>query len=545
MSHWDFGRPTADDDYAPQPGDDEDWGGEWGDDLGPYPLTYERDQGGPAPAGAAPAPGGSGPGPYEASPAQSGGGPAQYEAGGVRPATDAAAAAGDPARRGLPPRLPWEREPAGRARFTPRGGPWRTAGPAAPEPGPEDWPDWYAGERPGGDQGGRGSRGGRRWLIPAGLAVAAAAVGAGAALLTAGHPGAPSGQGARSSQPASGPRAGAGTQAAQGSVSSAAPSPGSPGSPASAAGGSAAASPGAGGGTAGGTAAAPLTMAQAEAVLASYTSTNNAANAQRSDTQLAAIETGSSYALDAALYQAGRAAGTATFPPFEPVSAAYYLPRDEPQAGPRWFVVQVSNALTASPAKVMSTEYVLFTQPVPGGPWLNTIEPYLVPGASAPRITLGADGLATAVSPDTADAVAPGQLPAATAASLDGAGGQNPVADPGNLADAGDARLWRKDVPDVTVKDTHAPAAGAGGQEFALLASDGGALVFYTDAASLTVTPPAGSVLHVTIPGFYSPSQALTTAGITYLEQFAAYDPPAGGGAPRIVADYSAVTGKD
>jgi hypothetical protein len=96
----------------------------------------------------------------------------------------------------------------------------------------------------------------------------------------------------------------------------------------------------------------------------------------------------------------------------------------------------------------------------------------------------------------------------------------------------------------VTITDTHAPAAGANGQEFALLTSDGGALVFYTDAASLTVTPPAGSALHVTIPGFYSPSQALTTASISYLEQFAAYDPPAGEGAPRIIADYSAVTGK-
>jgi hypothetical protein len=368
--------------------------------------------------------------------------------------------------------------------------------------------------------------------------VAAAALGAGAVLLTAGLPGTSSGQGARSSQPASG------TQAGQGSGNSPASSPASP-----AAGVSAAARPGTGGGAGGGAAGggaatAPLTMAQAKAVLASYTTANNAANAQRSDTQLAQIETGSSYALDAAIYQAGRAAGTATFPPFEPVSATYYLPRDEPATGPRWFVVQVSNALTDSPAKVISTEYLLFTQPVAGGSWLNTIEPYLVPGASAPRITLGADGLATPVSPGTADAVAPGQLPAATAAALDGTGGQNPVADPGNLADAGDARLWRKDVPGVTITDTHAPAAGADGQEYALLTSDGGALVLYTDAATLTVTPPPGSVLHVTIAGFYSPSQALTTAGISYLEQFAAYDPPAGGGAPRIVADYSAITGK-
>jgi hypothetical protein len=31
---------------------------------------------------------------------------------------------------------------------------------------------------------------------------------------------------------------------------------------------------------------------------------------------------------------------------------------------------------------------------------------------------------------------------------------------------------------------------------------------------------------------------------VSYLDQFAAYDPPAGGGAPRVVADYSGITGK-
>src|SRR6266487_3280594 len=39
---------------------------------------------------------------------------------------------------------------------------------------------------------------------------------------------------------------------------------------------------------------APLTMAQARQVLAAYTAANNAANARRSDTALATIETGSS-----------------------------------------------------------------------------------------------------------------------------------------------------------------------------------------------------------------------------------------------------------
>ena len=198
-----------------------------------------------------------------------------------------------------------------------------------------------------------------------------------------------------------------------------------------------------------------------------------------------------------------------------------------------------------------SNEYLLFTQPAPGGAWQDTVEPYLLSGVSAPRIALGADGLATAVSADAPSvAVAPSQLPAATATSLDGtedgAGpGTSPaaIADPGNLTDRGDQRFWQDQVGGGTVTDTHAPAAGADGQEFALLTADGGALVFYTDAAEVTITPPPGSALHLTVPGLYSPGQALSRAGVGYLEQFAAYDPPAGGGAPLVVADYSGITG--
>ena len=62
---------------------------------------------------------------------------------------------------------------------------------------------------------------------------------------------------------------------------------------------------------------------------------------------------------------------------------------------------------------------------------------------------------------------------------------------------------------------------------------------------SVTITPPAGSALHLTIPGLYSPSQGVSQAVVDYLEQFTAYDPPAGSGAPRVVADYSGITGKD
>ena len=146
-----------------------------------------------------------------------------------------------------------------------------------------------------------------------------------------------------------------------------------------------------------------------------------------------------------------------------------------------------------------SAEYLLFTQSAPGGTWQDAIEPYLLSGAGAPRVAVGADGLATAVGPDAATVrVAPGQLPAATAAALDSTGpdwtggGQAAVAVTGNLADHADLRTWQAAVQGGQVSDAHAPAAGADGQEFALRTADGGALVFYTDAAEITIIPPAG-----------------------------------------------------
>jgi hypothetical protein len=286
-------------------------------------------------------------------------------------------------------------------------------------------------------------------------------------------------------------------------------------------------------------------LTQAKSVLAGYTTANNNANAQRSETQLATVEAGSSFAIDAGLYVTESAAGQTPYPAFGPVQATYYIPRDEPASGPRWFVVQVANAFQSTPAKVTSNEYLLFTQS-PGGTWQDTAEPYLLSAANAPRIQTGTDGLAAAVSPDAASVkVAPSQLPAATAASLDGTG-QAAIASPGNLTDRADQQYWQGKVPGGTVTDNHAPAAGANGQEFALQTTDGGALVFYTDAAHLTINPPAGTALHLTIPGLYTSQQTLTQATVGYLEQFAAYDPPAAAGTtPRIIADYTGITGKN
>jgi hypothetical protein len=339
----------------------------------------------------------------------------------------------------------------------------------------------------------------RRWLVPALVAAVAASVGA-AFVLTSGGP----------SAPASATRSVAPLQPVRPVLRTPAPP--------------AAMRP-------------PLTVAQAQQVLTGYTTANNEANAQRSDAVLAAVETGSSYAIDTGIYRAQQAENATPYPAFGPERALYYIPR-EAAAYPHWFAVQVFNASLAAPRKVTGTEYLVFTQAAAGAPWKNAIEPYLLAGSSAPQVALGADGFATAVTADVASlAVSPARIAQLTAASLDGSG---PVTAPANLADRVDQAFWRAKIPAASVADQHAPAPG--GQVFGLATAGGGALLFYTDAAELTLTPPQGEVMHLSVPGFYSSAQALSRAGIGYLEQFATYVPARGATGLRVVADYSGVT---
>lgn len=286
-----------------------------------------------------------------------------------------------------------------------------------------------------------------------------------------------------------------------------------------------------------------VTMSQARQVLAAYSAANNKANTSMSYTMLSGIETGSSYAIDAGIYRVQRAEQASPYPAFGPRQAVYYIPRQSPAAYPHWFAVQVVNASLADPAKPTGTEYLLFTQATAGAPWLNTVEPYVLSGAGTPRIATGADGLAIPVSPATTSlAVSPAQIAALTATALDD-GGEGALTDPSNLADRLDQAFWRQKIPAATVTDRHAPAPGT--PVFGLATAGGGALLFYTDGAELTLTPPAGEALHLTIPGFYSAGQSLSTAGVGYLEQFATYVPPRGGSGLRVVADYSGITARN
>src|SRR6516162_5184498 len=368
-------------------------------------------------------------------------------------------------------------------------------GPVQPEPPTQPVPVWPGESWPPRAAGGGGRR---RWLVPSLIGAAAAAVGLGLFLTSGGGGTASATRSAPPLQP----------------VQPAASSP--PARPAD---------------------AAALTMTQAQQVLAGYTTANNQANAQRSGTMLATVETGSSFAIDTGLYRQQQAQHATPYPAFAPMRTLYYIPRQAAATYPHWFVAKVFNAYMSNPKKVTGTEYMLFTQTAPGAPWKNTIEPYMLSGASVPQITVGADGLATPVPAGTASlAVSPARIGQLTAASLDGTG---TLGDPGNLADRLDAIFWQSKVPAASITDQHATA---GGQVFGLATAGGGALLFYTDTAELTLTPPQGEVMHLSVPGFYSSGQALKTAGVGYLEQFATYVPPRGGTGLRVVADYSGIT---
>lgn len=351
-------------------------------------------------------------------------------------------------------------------------------------------------------------RGSRRLIAGAVVAAFAAAAGAGTVLLTGGHPAS--------------------------RASGAAGAPGASGAPAR----QSIAPPGASASASAGSGARPVTMARATRILAGYTTANNKANAAMSDGLLAGIETGSSYAIDAGIYRVQRAEKAAPYPAFGPQQAQFYIPREPAGSYPRWFVAQVVNTSLAAPRKVDGIEYLVFTQAAPGAPWRDAAEPYVLGGQATPRVAVGADGLATPVSANTTSlAIAPAAIARATAAALDGAPAG--PANPGNLADGLDQAFWHKKLPAATVRDQHAPGPG---QVFGLRTTGGGALFFYTDSARLSLTPPAGEALHLTIPGFFSPGQARSGAAIGYLEQFATYVPPRGGSGLRIVGDYSGIT---
>jgi hypothetical protein len=285
----------------------------------------------------------------------------------------------------------------------------------------------------------------------------------------------------------------------------------------------------------------PLTQSQAQRVLASYTTTNNTANAQDNQSLLATVESGSSFAIDSGIYDAKRATQATGSPAYGPASASYYIPLEAPATYPHWFAVRVQNALLSAPGKVVQTEYLVFTQASAGARWLNSMEPFVLPSATTPSVALNASGYATAVPASASSLTLPvATASGATAAAFDSGSGK--LANPGNLADGQDMAAFKKSLPSHTsITIAHSASTDP---VFGLRTTDGGALLFYDVGARLTLTAPPGSTLRVNIPGFVSTGGKATDLTLSYLEQFATDDTPAGGGTPaRVIADYSGLVG--
>lgn len=286
-----------------------------------------------------------------------------------------------------------------------------------------------------------------------------------------------------------------------------------------------------------------ITRAAAERVLANYWNVNNTANRSRSGALLAAIEAGSSYAIDAGTYRMSRVTDLSgrRYAPFTGENPVYYIPRQPAGAYPRWFAARVTYIALASPQHAIGTGYVLFIQDAKGGAWKNVLEPYLLSSAGpAPTVETDAQGYAiqTVLTSAAGTATSPGQMPQLTARSLDGVSAA--PRNPGNLADLRGKAYFRAGLPaGSAVTGRH----GASGLVFALKTTDGGALVFYQLTARLSLAPLPGQTIRLGIPGYYSPSQALTSAAVDYADQFASYIPPGSTG-PAIIADASGITGR-
>ena len=182
----------------------------------------------------------------------------------------------------------------------------------------------------------------------------------------------------------------------------------------------------------------------------------------------------------------------------------------------------------------------MFAQASPGAAWKDVLEPYLLHSAGpGPFVVTGADGYATAATTGTSGlSIPPGQAAAQTAASLDGTGSL--IQDPGNLADLRDRAYFAAHLPAGTsVTGTHTP----GGALYALETVGGGVLAFYDLSARLTIAAPAGQQVAIGIPGYYTTGQPVTSASISYAEQFALYVPTSGQDGPQLIADASGITG--
>ncbi|HMD92860.1 MAG TPA: hypothetical protein VKG80_09465 [Trebonia sp.] len=282
-----------------------------------------------------------------------------------------------------------------------------------------------------------------------------------------------------------------------------------------------------------------------------YLQVNNEANESYSDSLLKTIESGSSYTMDAGSYRFALGESDRTpYVPFELTGTRYYIPRLPRTSYPRWFVVQGSYVIMAG-GKNLGSAYIVFAQDSAGAPWKDVVEPDILPGQALPQIATDSGGYAESVAADdTGLNVAPDKIGEVTAAWLNKVASSTSNSmikdEAGNLTDLKDEVFWRSGEggPALDATDTHSVPADP---VFALKTTTGGALVFYTTAAQLTLTPPdGGTISALTIPGNYTPSSSagLTSATVGYVEQFATYIPAAGNSDRQVVADISSIASR-
>jgi hypothetical protein len=289
-----------------------------------------------------------------------------------------------------------------------------------------------------------------------------------------------------------------------------------------------------------------ITKKQAEQVVSHYWEVNNEANEQRSDSLLGTVEAGSSYRMDTGAYRFDRASNPsgAGYVPFDATRTAYYIPWQSAGAAyPHWFAVAVTIADLATPQHPTGSGYLVFCQASPGANWKDVVEPNMVTGSRpAPQIATDAKGYATQVDGGTSGlGIAPRKISLLTASALDNPG-TAAMKMPGTLADEMDEAYWRSRLPaGSTDSDKHQAGAGP---VFGLRTKDGGAVLFYSVSAELTLAPPSGETFELEIPGYYSSGQTLTSACVGYIEQFAAYVPPAGRSGWQIVAEVSSIASR-
>jgi hypothetical protein len=296
-----------------------------------------------------------------------------------------------------------------------------------------------------------------------------------------------------------------------------------------------------------------VTKAEAEQVLSHYTKVANQVDTvlANPDPMLGSIEGGSSYSQDAgsdAIWYIEYPG--IKFPPFEPVHAAYYIPDQSVHAAyPHWFLVQVTNADTATtphslPSGTSPVGYLLFSQASAGAPWLDVYEPNVVSGSSpAPQIATNAQGypITVSASGDAAGlSVAPGQIGPATAAALDNVG-TPAIKLPSNVHDLEDQvslAYWQARIPaEFPAGSVFSLAHEAGeGTVFGLQTKNGGALLFYYLNSQISITAQPGSSFDLGLPG---DSGYVSSAQVPFIDQFAAYDPPKGQAGATVIADGS------